>query len=420
MKPEISDLPPPRSPRPALSLAPPPVPETSTSSDFKVVRADEAPSLTPLVIGSAGGEDDGVAGSGPNVNRVGECGCGSGSKSVLAAFLKVLFVVVVLITSVMKLTVGITVSAFALLFVEYTGKRFEPLTKTVSNCVWFQKLRLKTKKDCGGSDSELAVVVGENIVVSELAGGAGCSSNSSTFDEIEVVETKSEVGAYCEETCFVDWVNRDKKLGCPEALEEGSNGKVVDSCEISQYESKGSRSFRFKSKMVKKFVPKKLRTSMKERKEKKSKESEAEFPISGREDIVTSFEIVEEHGDVGRDEKENGNGSPLLPKIKLDCITGDEVDHGIKCFEESSLERVEEVAVIISEDNRIDRVGNSGCIILFVIALAGLVVGRLPALILTMTWFFMLKIVTTQGKSQNVPRSSVRYQNFDRTVEGLR
>lgn len=387
---EISDPPP-----PPISPAPPPppkLPETSSSSGFAVVSSED-PSLTPSVIANDNVHgDDGGSGSGRETIRVGECGGGSGSKTVLASVLKMFVVAVVLITSVKQLTVGITFSAFLLLFLEYTGKRVVSCLRPCSDAnvgiikclaekfcswVWFQKL-------CEGSES--LIVEGENnIVMSELVVGAECSSVSLSFEEIEVVEKKSEVvGVCCEET-----------LCCPE-MQEDSNVKVVDSCEISQCKTKDSRnSVKLKSKMVKKLVPKKLRGSKKDKREKKSKERKDE--TNSEEDKSLNFEIEEEREGVQKVEVENGIRSQLLLKNELE-----EVDHGITCSQDSSLARMADVA-LTSEEKRIDRVGNSGYTILFVIALAGLVVGRFPAMILTMAWCFMLKIVTTGERSESVP-----------------
>lgn len=351
--------------------------------------SSEDPSLTPLVIANYKGHgDDGVSVSGREVIRVGEYGGGSGSKTVLAAILKMFVVVVVLITSI-----GITISAFWFLYLENAGKRvvsclrpcsdanvgmIRCLAEKICSCVWFQKL-------CEGSES--LIVEGENnIVMSELDVGAECSSDSLSFEEIEVVEKKSEVVGVCfEETC----------------MQEDSNVKVVDSCEISLCKIKdSSSSVKLKSKMVKKLVPKKLRGSKKDKREKKSKEGKDE--TNSEVDKSINFEIEGEREGVQKVEVENGIRSQPLLKNELE-----EVDDGITCSRDSSLARVEEVAMI-SDEKRIDRVGNSGHTILFVIALAGLVVGRFPAIILTTAWCFMLKIVTTPERSESVLQCSVQ------------
>ncbi|XP_057420691.1 uncharacterized protein LOC130714762 [Lotus japonicus] len=310
---------------------------------------------------------DGVSCSGP------ESG-GSGSKSVLAAVLTML-TVVVLVVGVEKLAVAITVSAFVLLFLENAGKRV----------VLFQRLQWKKNKGCEGSES--ANAEGDSIVVSE------CGSESDeflSFEEIEVVESKSEVSVCSDETCFAGseldhCVSEDKKRVCSETPEDSiSSETFVGSC-------KGNRSGKLKSK-VKKLLSKKLGSFRKEGKEKKStKGSEAEaireVPSKVKNHKSMSFEMEEDQKDEG-----DGNRSQLLVKIELECVTEDEVDHSDTSCEECSL-------TVTGEGKRIeDGVGNSGYMILLLIALFGLIAGRLAALVLTMTWCLMLKMVATRGR----------------------
>lgn len=363
-----------------------PPPETPSSSGCAGSGRDEAPSLTQLVTATLRG-NDGVAGSGHGVRS----GGGSGSKTVLIAFLGMLGVVV-LIASLEKVTVGITVSAFALLFFEHlcsnaNGEMNEFFTRGVwSCCFWFQKLQLGMKKDCEGPEPKIVEGDTDNVVLSDLVVGV------ESFEEIEVVETGSEVGVCSEETCCV---GGDNKCGFYE-MQEDSNGKVVDS-----RETKGSRSVKFKSKM-KKLLPKKFRGSRKEGK------ASSEGSGTDKKDKSPSFEIEEEQ----KEEMvmDSGSRSPLLLKIKLECIKENEVDHAVTVSQDVTMN---------SEDRRINRVGNSGYMILFVIVLVGLVVGRFPALILTMTWCFMLKIVTSRGRSLaplikcSVPKS------WNRTLEWM-
>ncbi|OIW00782.1 hypothetical protein TanjilG_19587 [Lupinus angustifolius] len=369
---------------PMLSPAPPapPPPETSCFRDFPVVST-EAPSLMPLVVkNDVVDEDDGFAGSSQEVKWVDECESGSGSKTVFGVVLFVFVVVVVLMTSVKEITIGISVLAVLLVFIENAGKRVVSflmpcsdanlgivtcLTKKVSNYVWFQKLMLKIDENCEGSES--------------LNVGGECSSSSLSFEEIEVVENKNVVVGVCrEETCFRELEIREKKME-----EEDSNVKVVvvDSCEIfSQWnKTKDSRSVKLKSKMVKKLVPKKLRGSKKDKKEKKVKERNDEIISEcysiGKEDKSMNFEI---------------EGVGKVEVIEQECVREEEVDdHGINCSQDSLMERVEE-GDVIGEEKRMERVGNSGCIVLFAIVLVGLVVGRFPAMILTVTYCFMLRM----------------------------
>ncbi|CAL0324493.1 unnamed protein product [Lupinus luteus] len=369
-------------PMPSPAPPAPPPPETPCFRDFPVVST-EAISLMPLVVeNDVVVEDDGVAGSGQNVNWVDECESGSGSKKVFGVVLFVFVVVVVLMKSLKEIAIGFTVLALLLVFIENAGKRvvsfFMPcsdanlgivtcLKKWVSNYVWFQKLMLKIDENCEGSES--------------LNVGGECSSSSLSFEEIEVVENINEVvGVCCEETCF-----RELEIGEKKMEDEDSNVKVVvvDSCEIfcEWNKTKDSRSVKLKSKMVKKLVPKKLRGSKKDKKEKKVKEGKnetiSESYSIGKEDKSMNFEIE----DVGK-----------VDVIEQECVKEEEVDdHGMNCSQDSSMERVEEVVDVIGEEKRIDRVGNLGYIILFAIVLVGLVVGRFPAMVLTVTCCFMLK-----------------------------
>ncbi|KAK7260414.1 hypothetical protein RIF29_26438 [Crotalaria pallida] len=390
-----------RQPPPsALSPASPP-PGRLSSSDFSV----QGLSLTSSVIRKDdvfGG--DGVAGSGREVNRVDECESGPGSKSVLGAvFFVFVVVVVVLITSVKEVTVGIVVLALLLVFIENAGKRvvsfFRPLCSSfgmiieclkerVSKFVLFEKVMLKINENWEGSES--LIVRGE------------CSSSniSLSFEEIEVVENKSDI--CCGETCFFGGPkleNEEKKM----QVEDDSN-VIEDACEICyQCKTKDRRSVKLKSKMVKKLVLKKLRGSKKDKKGKKNEERKDEatgegyYSTCNKEDKSMKFEIEEEQGGVVfeqeyiREEEFDDDG--------ITCTLG-----SLLAWEEEEEEEEEVVVDMISEEKkRIDRVENSGYTTFFVIALVGLVSGRLPAMMLVVTWCFILKMVRTQGKSLNMP-----------------
>ncbi|KAK7303589.1 hypothetical protein RJT34_14499 [Clitoria ternatea] len=335
-KPHIPDDPPPPPPSPATSPPPPPDPRPPT------VSPEEAPTPSPQT------EQDNDGNKIPNdiPGRVLECYFWSGLNMVLAKILMVM----VLVASVKKLTVGITVSAFALLFLEYAGKRVvlcpnsESFSQRVSSaCVCFQKLLLLRL------NKEDTVMVNDGVA--ELS------------TEIEVVEAKSEVGV-CDDVAYLDLVP-------PSSFP----------CEVSECKIIGSRSRsgRFiRSKMVKKLVPKKFRGS---KKEKKSKHNEGELvsEVSSGvgDDKLPSLEIEEV---VENDEDENGD-----KLIRDDC--------GIACSHES----------VATEGGvkRVARVGNSlnsGSVVLVMVALAGLLLGRFQALVLSMMWCCLVKIVTSVTK----------------------
>ncbi|KAK2383679.1 ethylene-responsive nuclear protein / ethylene-regulated nuclear protein (ERT2) [Trifolium repens] len=101
-------------------------PKTPTFIGCTVVSTEsdcsESPSLTQLITDENLPPTNGVVDSGHGVDRVWENNNGSGLKSVLVTFF-MMVVIVVSIASFEKLTVGITVSAFVLLFLEYAVKR---------------------------------------------------------------------------------------------------------------------------------------------------------------------------------------------------------------------------------------------------------------------------------------------------------
>ncbi|XP_058734005.1 uncharacterized protein LOC131605695 [Vicia villosa] len=294
----------------------PPSPEMPSLTDYAELDRHEYASLTQLTTDENLHANNGVEDSGHGVNRVGKNNDGSGSKTLLVTFIMML-VIVVSIASVEKLTVGITLSAFAVLFLEYAWKRVVL---------------------CSKPNVEINVVEAE-------------------FEEIKVVGVCSEETSSYDDVFQLNSVKGDKKLDYSESEEQEyhSNEKVVDSCHVS---IKVSRRVKLKSKL-KKLLTKKLQSSGKEVKEKRGKEDCS---------VEKDCEIKEE--------VDNGSKSSLLHDVKLESMR------------------------VNSEKKRTERVGNSGYLVLFVIALVGLVVGRLPALILTMTWCFILKIVAIRGRSK--------------------
>lgn len=277
-------------------------------TDYAELDRHEYASLTRWTTDGNLHAKDGVEDSGHGVNRVRKNNDGSGSNTLLVTFLMML-VIIVSIASIEKLTVGITVSAFAVLFLEYAWKRVVL---------------------CSKPNVEINVVEAESLEAIKVVGV--CSDETSSYDDVH-------------------------QLNCSESEEHDyhSHEKVVGSCGVS---IKTSRSVKLKSKL-KKLLTKKLQSSGKEVKEKRGKEDGS---------VEKDCEIKEK--------VDNGSKSPLLHDVKQGNMR------------------------VNSEEKRTERVGNSGYLVLFVIALVGLVVGRLPALILAMTWCFILKIVTIRGRSK--------------------
>lgn len=303
----------------------PPPPETPSFNDCKVDCAEpdhtDSQNLTQLITDeNLHVNDDVVLNSDQGVTRVGKSNDGSGSKSVLGIFL-MMFITVVSIASFEKLTVGVTVSALVLLFLEYAVL-------------------------CSKPKEEIKVVLTDSL----------------SFEEIKVVGVSSEDTSSCDGV-KLDCVKEDKKLECSE--------KVVDSCKVSLHEkNKVNNSVKFKS-MLKKLLGQKFqRSSRKEEKEECKVESRSgEDGCSNN--FEKDFELKEEVVVV-----DSGSKSPLLLNVKPEDMR------------------------VTSEVKRVDSVGNSDYMILFGIALVGLVMGRFPALILTMTWCLMVKIAAVRGRSK--------------------
>ncbi|CAJ1963006.1 unnamed protein product [Sphenostylis stenocarpa] len=265
-----------------------------------------------------------------------------------------ILMVLIVVASVKRLTVGITVSTFALLLLEYAGRRVVSCSAVES---WFQKVRVLKKERVRGS---------EFIEIPRLS-----FSEDFSIDEIEVV---SDVGICCEMRSISGHVES-------EMIEECSSHVL----EVSECKIKGSRSGRFGSKMVKKLVPKKFRGSKKEKKDKMNKEVEDE---SGSE---VSSAVGEDKLPILEIEEENKNTD------KSSKTEQDEVECGIICS---------------YNEKRVARVGNSGSsMVLVMIALVGLLLGRFPALVLSMAWCCMIKMVRTLWRSRNVPLNKCSVSN---------
>lgn len=376
--------------RPPQEIPDPPPPDSADSCHRLLPRAEPTYPEASTSRRLAGNGDDGVTGS----EQVHD-GSNSDPNKVIAAILKMIVVLVVTL-SVKKLTFGITISAFVLLFLEYAGKHVVPWFKPcpdanmafkcfagrVYSCDWFQNLVSVMGKRHSCEGLEPPSFVREKIQVQS-------SSGSSSVEEIEVVEPKSdtETGNGCEEICF-----GGSELNSFYERKKGVGSEIEEACGISQDKTKSKRSGKLKSKIVKRLVPKKLRglergKRMKEREEigklskEKEEESCSEVPSSAEGDEPAIPEIEEEGQ--GIEEQE--------PWSKLECIEDKEVDDGIS----GSNQEVGEGDSNEQEQERGDRgwSSESGALMLFLVALAGLVEGRFFAFLLAVVWMFMLKIL---------------------------
>ncbi|XP_045805743.1 uncharacterized protein LOC123898775 [Trifolium pratense] len=301
---------------PSGSPPPPPPPSPVTSSPsisespIHEIFTEEVPMPNSPIRETA--DDESAAVDFVTVNKLGSA-IGSNPKLITVKMLTV----IILAASVKELTVAITVSAFALLFLENALKIVVSNLKPKSR---FQKVLFSSKENkvC----EPVTVLASDGIELLNL--DLNLDSNCCVNDEIEVVEEKNE---------------------------------LENSLKIR---GKGNRSGRFKATMAKKLQ--KFRGSKREKKEEKEKEI---INIINKESISC---VVDE------DEEE-------IINIKNEA-TDD--DCGITCSGETIV------------------VGNSSYAILVMVILVGLIVGRLQALILTIGWCFLVKIVGGLWRSKNV------------------
>ncbi|CAI8590358.1 unnamed protein product [Vicia faba] len=300
-----------------IDPSPPPPPSPVTSSPpsselpFQVV-----PTPNPLICDNT---DGAAVDEAPPVENLSSM---VRSKAIIVKTLTV----IVLAASVKELTVAITVSAFALLFLENALKRAVSCLKPCSNASVsiesrFQKILFRVKEN----EIQQPVTVFNEIELLNL-----------NHDEIEAVEEKSE-----------------EELGICCELEDS----LVSECKIK---GKGSRSGRFKATMVKKL--------QKFRSRKEKKEEEKGISISNNNNYSYEDNEVEDKEAI----------IIIKNEVRDDC--------GITYSTESILAGKK----------------NSGYAILVMIVLVGLIVGRLQALVLTIGWCFLVKMVKVIWRSKNV------------------
>ncbi|KAK1412858.1 hypothetical protein QVD17_34425 [Tagetes erecta] len=261
---------------------------------------------------------------------------------VLVVLLKVLFMVV-LILGTKGFTVAITVSAFMLLLIELAGKRLLGRSRGLRSSVG-----LGLKEDT-------------NLVV--------CSG---VLEIEEQGESKRDVRSVKE----VDSNNLfESSFQETETIESSKELDEVKSDVSMEIRRKGSRREMMKSRM-KKLVPKKLRKSSIVSKEEIScelvEEEERVKSVDDHEPLVFASECSDSKGATLRILKQNqdeiveveGRPLPLSLSSEMDC-NGKELGTGLR--------------------------KNSGCMILCLVVLVGLIGGRVLALVLALSWCLMLK-----------------------------
>lgn len=335
----------------------------------------------------------------------GNSGSNRKEKRLLFSVLK-MFVVIALALSTTRIAVGITMSAFLLIFLEYVGQRpicwlktcllaFPPLIQRVLSLL---RLRRDSKRERINAE-EYASASDRYHLVESL-------ESDSPVKEIQVGEPRLnmvggvEANRKIENRTMYELLNHDKRWESKAgAVDEGGN--LI--CEKEH-----SRSCKIRRKIFKKLMPKKFDTI---RKGKKEKEREADFSseVSGcrGEDKLMKGECTEQ--------KYNFDHQGLVCKGKSTPwqLLEDEKEEEGERYRTEAKEEFEHRSstssqtvhtkpemIELEEKMGTERGGNSGYLILFLIVLAGLVGGRVLALVITVASCFMVKLVWRRRKCE--------------------
>ncbi|XP_011037724.1 PREDICTED: uncharacterized protein LOC105134859 [Populus euphratica] len=321
-------------------------------------------------------------------------------KRLLFVVLK-MFLVVVLGLSTKKLAVGITMSAFVLIFLEYVGKHVLCFLKPCLNVdivlelfverVSSAFLMLKGVRKCDDSRKELII---QEIEQEEDVGGID------SCDLIETLEMKSSI----EETQAVEF-NFDRIV--PVEANRGAESRMdllvcdwrmmeveEDKSGVLVCEKERSRKSKIRRKIIKKLVPKKLR-AIKKAKRNKGQELDvgSESSSCWGDDEMGIIEMPEDGDKQGFENK----GKALLSKL-LEEEEEEEEEEGIEerrkgkepdqGSSSTSTGWQAETEVVV-----VDKKGSSDYLILFFVALAGLVGGRSLSLVLTLASCLLIKLI---------------------------
>ncbi|KAL6546298.1 hypothetical protein OROMI_022019 [Orobanche minor] len=324
----------------------------------------QSPSLSPsrLPLPSEGASGTLVSGSSHGLDER-ECGaraCADANK-VLLVVLK-MFVVVVLTLGTKRLTVGITLSAFLLFFLECAGKYARSVLKPCSGAkrVLKSMLLIISRPLLRFNEVRLDVENAVEVSMPELEQKCHVSTNrGSEFENHMVDEIQPDdeiIGGPCYKRSFGYQEIESVMIG----KEESSS----TTCEVADLKRK-SRKAKIKSKM-KKFVSNKLRSSRRER------ESRIGVDIV-KEDTSIFLNDVDDD-DRGSDNSSESSSVSLRPTYKEnDNISALRTPVRVSDITEGGLDWRYLVHTVI--------------------VLAGLIRGRAFGVLLTVSWFLLLKLV---------------------------
>ncbi|XP_030477489.2 uncharacterized protein LOC115694528 [Syzygium oleosum] len=334
----------------------------------------------------------------------GDCAGGSAANGVFLAVFKV-FVVVVLALSTRGLVIGVTMSAFLLLFLEFVGKRVVcfvrpcPDTRTgfegligralaISSSVWPQK----------GLSVPRAITYSDPAEPArEAVDGPGDSS--SALEGNRVVECKFERVVVPVESNSSLWpdgesLSYDPRWRCVDA--EGGEVRVVEEGEEDGRAALGTdarkQNRKIKLKIVKWIVPKKLRTSKKGKKEECEAYPEASNTLAshlggfgigaGREG-----EAEEEYGEQGENADKSCSSKAEVEGCQQRAQCSNKGSDQLLAAETNLTLATISLALPASEtgaeNERSETKLKLGRVVVLLVVLAGLLGGRFLAFVLT-------------------------------------
>lgn len=338
---------------------PPPPPPSAVGSPLPQRHSSILPPPPSCVddICVAAGSSGGDGGGAVVEERSGgeESGGRDDANGVLIGVLKV-FVVVVLALSTKRLTVGITISAVLLLFLEYVGKHCRLLSTPCAAA-------LSMVRSCGRllSYKKLAPEQQEaRSIASRFAD-----------QEIQAVEYNAGVNEIQpeKETVSKPISRNRRKYQEIELLEMAM--KREESMRDAADSNKKSRKAKIKSKMQK-IVPKKFRRS--------KKEQEFHNPAIAKDEGGI---IIEEQCE------ESENGSISSSSVSDGTAYREE---STVCFNPRLSDADKESHTKIRDNGATTAALARRCMLLCLIVLVGLIGGRPFALVLTLSWFLLLKL----------------------------
>ncbi|KAF8101346.1 hypothetical protein N665_0206s0026 [Sinapis alba] len=276
-------------------------------------------------------------------NNNNDGGNSGGGRCVLMVVVIKVFMVAVLALSTKKLAVAITLSAFSLLFLELLVARV------------FNLLNL-----CPDPQVRLHSLLGKLIGRKKLEESSTTQRHKVSFEIIESFEESID--------CIEETSTLDKTEPVAEEREVHTIRDVV-------FTKEKSKSAKLKSKIVKKIVPKKLRSYKKKRKMKLKEKEQADEVAKGEEESsVTEVSI-----------------SYSEDRIESVVSEGDKIGSN-----QSLLESFEEIEEEEEEESKGDL---TKAIVLIVIAFAGLLSGKVLAIGLTLSSCLILRFVCCKSQT---------------------